>query len=79
MWKKLHDFENGILTDAYTVFGSFVNKKSVTFRVWAPNAKSVSVVGDFNGWNRDCHKMENIGYGVWQTEIEKISKFTTYK
>ena len=79
MWKKLHDFENGILTDAYTVFGSFVNKKSVTFRVWAPNAKSVSVVGDFNGWNRDCHKMENIGYGVWQTEIENIAKFTTYK
>ena len=57
MWKKLHDFENGILTDAYTVFGSFVNKKSVTFRVWAPNAKSVSVVGDFKGWNRDWHIM----------------------
>ena len=44
MWKKLHDFENGILTDAYTVFGSFVNKNRLPlgfghlmlnrFRLW---------------------------------------------
>ena len=26
MWKKLHDFENGIITDAYNLFGSIVNK-----------------------------------------------------
>ena len=36
-----------------------------TFRVWAPNAFSVALTGDFNGWNTAC-KMERItDMGVW--------------
>ncbi len=79
MTGKLKNFENGTLTTAYELFGSFINKKSVTFRVWAPNAKAVSVVGDFNGWSKDSNYMNNIGYGVWETEIEDIEKFSAYK
>ncbi len=79
MRDKLQKFENEIISDAYKIFGSFVKKKSVVFRVWAPNAKAVSVVGDFNGWSADCHYMENIGFGVWQTEIEGIALYTAYK
>jgi 1,4-alpha-glucan branching enzyme len=44
--------------------------KSVTFRVWAPNAESVSVIGTFNGWNarRDVMRKENAS-GVWSIEV----------
>ncbi|MDE6361590.1 MAG: hypothetical protein K2L53_01280, partial [Clostridia bacterium] len=33
------------------------------FRVWAPHAKSVSVVGDFNNWDREVHPMSKISDG----------------
>ena len=79
MWDKLNAFENTILKDAYNVLGSFLNGDTVIFRVWAPKAKSVSVVGDFNGWNTAANYMENIGYGVWQTEIKGLQKYTVYK
>jgi len=44
--------------------------KGVTFRVWAPNAESVSVVGAFNNWNarRDAMRKENAS-GVWSLEV----------
>lgn len=76
---KLEKFENGTLDSAYEIFGSFITKDSVIFRVWAPNAKAVSVVGDFNGWNKDCNYMENIGYGVWETKIGNLGKYSAYK
>lgn len=79
MWDKLNAFENTILKDAYNVLGSFSNGDTTIFRVWAPKAKAVSVVGDFNGWNNAANYMENIGYGVWQTEISGLEKYTAYK
>ena len=79
MWDKLNAFENAILKDAYNILGSFSNGDTTTFRVWAPKAKAVSVVGDFNGWNNAANYMENIGYGVWQTEISGLEKYTSYK
>ena len=50
------------------------------FRVWAPNAKRVSVVGDFNGWNDSSNGMELIGdSGVWETFITGLKEYDTYK
>jgi len=79
MLEKLRRFSEELCFDAYEIFGSFINNNKVTFRVWAPNAAAVSVVGDFNGWNNDSNYMENISYGVWQTEIKDISLFAAYK
>lgn len=52
----------------------------VQFAVWAPNAKSVSVVGDFNGWDRRKHAMRVLGTsGVWEIFIPGLSEGELYK
>ena len=49
-------------------------------RVWAPNAKAVSVVGDFNGWKPGAAPMEKIGGGVWECFLPFLMKqFDPYK
>ena len=45
------DFCVSSCNNAYEFLGSFLKGNTATFRVWAPNASSVSVVGDFNGWD----------------------------
>ena len=53
--------------------------KIFTFRVWAPTAVSVSVVGDFNNWDRSCNPMTRIADGVWEAQISKLKQFDAYK
>ncbi|UWY27285.1 1,4-alpha-glucan branching protein GlgB [Flavobacterium sp. TR2] len=55
--------------------------KGVYFAVWAPTAKSVSVVGDFNYWTQDEHNL-NVRWdssGIWEGFIPEISKGALYK
>lgn len=50
------------------------------FAVWAPNAKRVSVVGDFNGWNGTVHPMRRAGgQGVWEIFLPNVGDGTRYK
>jgi 1,4-alpha-glucan branching enzyme len=50
------------------------------FRTWAPNASSVSVVGDFNQWNDVVHPMRRISdAGVWEAFVPNIGEYTIYK
>ena len=50
------------------------------FVVWAPSAKSVSVVADFNGWDGRCHPMRGrIEVGVWELFIPGVDKGAHYK
>jgi 1,4-alpha-glucan branching enzyme len=52
----------------------------VTFAVWAPNARRVSVVGPFNGWDGRCHPMRRrIEGGVWEIFIPEMGKGELYK
>ncbi len=52
----------------------------VRFAVWAPNARGVSVIGDFNGWNRDANVMRSRGgSGIWETFIAGIGHGDVYK
>ena len=71
-------FGEGTNTRAYEFLGSHFEGKKVVFRTWAPNAESVSVVGDFNGWNADANRMENTN-GIWETEIEGLQSGAYYK
>ncbi|HEY4057506.1 MAG TPA: 1,4-alpha-glucan branching protein GlgB [Kofleriaceae bacterium] len=61
--------------------GSHPAGNGVRFSVWAPHAKGVSVVGDFNGWNADKHPMielPNTG-GVWTVTIPGVKRGALYK
>lgn len=68
---------------AYDFFGAHLvnrdGKDGVVFRVWAPNALSVSVVGSFNNWNKTSDYMYKIGNGSWEVFIEGIKPYDIYK
>ena len=50
------------------------------FSVWAPNAQSVSLIGDHNYWDRNSHKMHRIGSsGIWEIFVADIGVGTKYK
>ncbi|MEY4453116.1 MAG: hypothetical protein RIT51_794, partial [Actinomycetota bacterium] len=52
----------------------------VAFRVWAPNARAVRVIGDFNHWDGIGHSMRVMGSsGVWELFVPEISVGTKYK
>ena len=74
-------FHRGEYRQAYEYFGAHSTRNSTVFRIWAPSAKSVAVVGDFNDWiarEEDyCHKITN--EGIWEVEIKKIKKGNLYK
>ena len=74
-------FHRGEYRQAYEYFGAHPTRNSTVFRIWAPSAKSVAVVGDFNDWTAReedyCHKLTN--EGIWEVEIKKIKKGNLYK
>ncbi len=54
--------------------------RGVHFAVWAPNARRVSVVGDFNGWDGRRHTMRRrVDIGVWEIFVPGIGEGTLYK
>ncbi|MDP4133089.1 MAG: 1,4-alpha-glucan branching protein GlgB [Bacillota bacterium] len=64
---------------AYNFMGCHKAESGYVFRVWAPNAKSVRVVGKFNHWNTGDEPMENIGYGIFEKTIENAEVYDDYK
>jgi len=73
-------FHEGTNFRAYRYLGAHFCKEGVIFRVWAPNAASVSVVGDFNGWDHEAAPMKRVTeQGVWETLVENAKEFDGYK
>ena len=69
---------------AYDKLGAHVREMSgirgVSFAVWAPNARGVSVVGDFNRWDGRVHMMRTLGSsGVWELFIPGVGAGANYK
>ena len=73
------NFNSYIKSDLYKYLGSFIKRNSAVFRVWAPNAERVSVVGNFNNWDPSANPMERGTNGVFETEIKGVKDFDTYK
>jgi 1,4-alpha-glucan branching enzyme len=54
--------------------------EGTAFAVWAPNARQVSVMGDFNGWNKKGHPLEpRGGSGVWEGFVPGVGPGAVYK
>ncbi|PWT82252.1 MAG: 1,4-alpha-glucan branching protein [Blastocatellia bacterium] len=51
----------------------------VTFRVWAPFARSVAVAGDFNGWSANAHPLFSENNGYWSTDVPGAALGAQYK
>lgn len=76
----LYLFHEGTNAKTYEFLGSHPKENGKTvFRVWAPNAQSVCVGGDFNGWNPSEAVMNKISDGVWECEIEGVNVYDSYK
>jgi 1,4-alpha-glucan branching enzyme len=80
----LHLFGEGRHEHIYEKLGAHVltheGARGVGFAVWAPNAESVSVVGDFNEWKGANHKMRSLGSsGVWELFIPGLKQGELYK
>lgn len=70
---ELYDKMGGRLTTHHGVQGA-------KFSVWAPNAKSVSLVGDFNFWDGRANPMRVMGYsGVWELFVPGLKEWDKYK
>lgn len=73
-------FHNGTNYKAYKFFGNHkINKDKFAFRVWAPNATAVSVVGDFNSWDNNANKCKLVAPGIWEAIIKGVNIYDCYK
>lgn len=81
--KTLELFHRGEHYFAYRFFGvhkmTRYRKEGAVFRVWAPNANFVSVVGDFNDWNGYTNTMSLVAPGIWEVFIPGVPEFASYK
>ena len=80
----LHLFAEGSHLRLWEVLGAHVRTRDgvagVSFAVWAPNARGVSVIGDFNGWNPAVHLMRRLNAGgVWELFIPGVKPGALYK
>ena len=90
----LHLFAEGTHKRLYEKFGAHLREidpptpgsgaaggeRGVYFAVWAPNARRVSVVGDFNVWDGRVHPMRKLlGSGVWEIFIPGVKENAHYK
>ncbi len=84
----LHLIGEGRHEELWTVLGAHVRRydspsgpvTGTSFAVWAPNARGVRVIGDFNGWDGRGHPMRSLGAsGVWELFVPDIGAGTHYK
>ena len=81
----IYYFKEGTHYRLFDKLGSHLvefNKKSgVYFALWAPNAKFVSLISDFNSWDKNKHPLQlrSDGSGIWEGFIEGVTKGSNYK
>ncbi len=78
----LHLIGEGRHETLWTVLGARVRPAAggTSFAVWAPNARGVRVIGDFNHWDGRAHPMRSLGgSGVWELLIPGVGEGSTYK
>ena len=76
-------FHAGTCVAAYEFMGAHPTtsqgQTGYTFRVWAPHAKAVSVVGDFNAWDQDSNPLQLETNGIWSCFVPDVKQYDNYK
>jgi 1,4-alpha-glucan branching enzyme len=80
----LHLIAEGRHRELWTKLGAHVVEHDgvtgTAFAVWAPNARALSVVGDFNGWDGRAHPLRSLGAaGVWELFLPDVLEGSRYK
>ncbi|WP_082915169.1 1,4-alpha-glucan branching protein GlgB [Arachidicoccus ginsenosidimutans] len=81
----IKSYQYGTHCRLYKLFGNkqitVLNTPGTYFAVWAPNARYVSVIGDFNHWNKDAHKLivRQDSSGIWEGFIPNVAVDELYK
>ncbi|MBI5418048.1 1,4-alpha-glucan branching protein GlgB [Candidatus Poribacteria bacterium] len=80
----LHLFNEGNHHHIYNKLGANIKSidflTGIRFAIWSPNARQVSVIGDFNKWDRRIHQMRSLGNsGVWEIFIPGLCAGSLYK
>lgn len=79
IFKKIDEFLSGDCTDAYSFLGAHRLDRGYVFRTWAPHARSVRVLGDFNDWDETSPVMKYVKGGIWEIEVSEAEKYDNYK
>jgi 1,4-alpha-glucan branching enzyme len=63
------------------MMGCLLGERAAAFRVWAPNASRVAVIGAFNDWDANAHPLtpRPDGSGVWAGEVAGVGRGDPYK
>jgi 1,4-alpha-glucan branching enzyme len=79
--QDLYLFREGTHGRLHDILGCHPSAHGATFRVWAPNATRVAVIGDWNGWNDSADELEvrQDGSGLWEGRVERARVGHAYK
>ncbi|TGZ77755.1 glycoside hydrolase [Ascodesmis nigricans] len=72
---KLDKYEGGLdkFSRGYESFGfQVLPNNDIEYREWAPSALDAHLIGDFNGWNRESHRMVRNEFGVWSITVPAV-------
>ncbi|MDH5207146.1 MAG: 1,4-alpha-glucan branching protein GlgB [Burkholderiaceae bacterium] len=79
--RDVYLFREGTHGRLYNAMGCVLGPDAATFRVWAPGASAVAVIGEFNGWDANTHPMtpRPDGCGIWEAVIAGVQRGDAYK
>src|SRR5437879_835169 len=76
----LYLFNEGTHIRLHDKLGAHPLEDGTFFAVWAPDAERVSVLGDFNGWDRDSHLLRPREHsGIWEGFVPGLGQGALYK
>ena len=78
-YQELQSFYDGYSLHAYNIFGAHFTENGVCFRLYAPAAKSVRLIGDFNNWNENETFLNKITNEIWEITIPLLEEYAQYK
>ena len=84
LFLELEAFSEGRSTHAWKCFGSHPataedGTQGYLFRVWAPNAPRITIIGDFNGWDLNATPMTEMEGGIWEAFIPGVQRYDSYQ